>query len=112
MELRSTSSVHQYKIGKYFLNVAGGNGGIAFHIKCSCGAQQPTDSTKRKNNQTVCGSSGVPTNQVDKKIALTPCGAGLFAYYGGLRSRITGDAVIFRQIYPKNREIKEQTLKS
>lgn len=57
------------------------------------------------SNQTVCGSSGVPTNQLDKKIALTPCGAGLFAYYGGLRSRITGDVVIFREIYPKNREM-------
>ena len=33
VECNSTSSVHQYKSGKYFLNVAGGNGGTQFHIK-------------------------------------------------------------------------------
>lgn len=42
----SIASVHQYTFGKYKIKLAGGNGGIAFHIKSTVCASTISASTK------------------------------------------------------------------
>lgn len=134
------SAQHQ-AVCKYKINSAGPNCGTACQCVWSIGGQRQHYSTKSKQQsiekcilnvalyecmqrrcypvwncvpRRITPGTSFGADELQRIIKNSPDSlwSRAFCVLWGLRSRITGDVVIFRQIYPKNREIKEQTLKS